>query len=366
MTETANYGAQPTSGDATVPADVENFFDKYSRGMKIVVEGAQADTGQTPKEIIWTKNKAKLYHYAPAAEKKHPVPILMVYALINRPYILDLMPGNSFIEYLTEEGFDVYMLDWGIPGDEDKDLDFENYVMDYLPRAVKKVLRNSGSDEFTMLGYCMGGTMSAMYASLFPEHLKNLVLLTAPIDFPEGEMGLYSLFTSEKYMNPGLLTDAFGNIPGEMIDTGNRMLKPVTNYVGTYVNMWERLFEDKPMETWLAMNKWVNDGPPFPGATFRQWISEFYQQNKLSKGEIVLRGRRVDLSNIKAPLLNIAGTKDHICALPQAEATMGLVGSEDKEFYPIEAGHVGLMTGRNAKRGLWPKVSSWLGERSGA
>src|SRR5215211_5039532 len=164
MTETANYGAVPTSGDATIPADVENFFDKYSRGMRIVVEGAQADTGQTPKETVWTK-------------KKHPVPILMVYALINRPYILDLMPGNSFIEYLVGEGFDVYMLDWGVPGDEDKDLTFENYVLDYLPRAVKKVLRHSHSDELTMLGYCMGGTMSAMYASLFPENLKNLILM---------------------------------------------------------------------------------------------------------------------------------------------------------------------------------------------
>ena len=138
MTETANYGAVPTSGDAVIPADVENFFDKYSRGMRIVVEGAQADTGQTPKETIWTKNKARLYHYAPNAEKKHPVPILMVYALINRPYILDLMPGNSFIEYLVGEGFDVYMLDWGIPGEEDKDMNFEDYVLDYIPRAVKK------------------------------------------------------------------------------------------------------------------------------------------------------------------------------------------------------------------------------------
>src|SRR5215204_6310967 len=165
MTETANYGAVPTSGDAAIPADVENFFDKYSRGMRIVVEGAQADTGQTPKETV-------------CAKKKHPVPVLMVYALINRPYILDLMPGNSFIEYLVGEGFDVYMLDWGIPGDEDRDLTFENYVLDYLPRAVKKVLRHSHSDEFTMLGYCMGGTMSAMYASLFPEHLKNLILMT--------------------------------------------------------------------------------------------------------------------------------------------------------------------------------------------
>src|ERR671929_2043845 len=199
MTETANYGAVPTSGDAAIPADVENFFDKYSRGMRIVVEGAQADTGQTPKETVWTKNKAKLYHYAPNAEKKHPVPILMVYALINRPYILDLMPGNSFIEYLVGEGFDVYMLDWGIPGDEDKDMSLEHYVMDYLPRAARKVMRTSGSEEFTLFGYCMGGTMSAMYASLFPERLKNLVLLTTPVAFPQEEIGAYRLFTSEKY-----------------------------------------------------------------------------------------------------------------------------------------------------------------------
>ncbi len=350
--------------NAVVPSDVENFFDKYSQGMSIVVEGAQADTGQTPKETVWTKNKAKLYHYQTEAEKKYETPILIVYALINRPYILDLMPGNSFIEYLTGEGYDVYMLDWGIPGDEDKDMSFEDYVLDYIPRAVRKVLRNSGAEQITLLGYCMGGTMSAMYASLFPDKLKNLILMTAPVSFPKDEMGLYSLFTGEKHMNPDLLADAFGNIPGDMIDTGNRMLKPVTNYVGTYVNMWERIFEDKPMETWLAMNKWVNDGPPFPGATFKQWIREFYQQDKLVKGEIKLRGKRVNLSNISMPLLNIAGKKDHICTLPQAEATMDLVSSQDKEFFVLDAGHVGLMTGRGAKKGLWPKVTGWLESRS--
>src|ERR687895_1712158 len=356
---------QRASNGGAAPPEVQNFFDKYRAGMRVMLEGAQADTGRTPKEVVWTKNKAKLYRYEPSAEKKYPVPILMVYALINRPYVLDLLPDNSFIEYLVGEGFDVYLLDWGIPGDEDEDMSFEHYVLDYLPRAAKKVMRISGSGEFTLFGYCMGGTMSAMYASLFPEHLKNLVLLTAPISFPREEIGLYKLFTDSKYLNPGLLADAFGNIPGEMIDTGNRMLKPVTNYVGTYVNMWERIFDEKPMETWLAMNKWVNDGPPFPGAAFKQWINEFYQENKLVKGEIQLRGRRVDLSNIKVPLLNIAGKKDHICTLPQAEATMDLVGSEDKEFFVLDAGHVGLMTGRGAKKGLWPKVSGWLETRSG-
>ena len=139
------------------PADLWDLFDKYAEGVKTIVEGAQADTGQTPKEVIWTKNKAKLYHYQSQAEKKHPVPVLLIYALVNRSYILDLIPGNSFVEYLLDEGFDVYMLDWGVPGREDKDLSFENYVLDYMPRAVKKVLRNSGAEEFTLFGYCMGG-----------------------------------------------------------------------------------------------------------------------------------------------------------------------------------------------------------------
>ena len=351
---------------SVVPSDAENFFDKYSKGMSIVVEGAQADTGRTPKETIWTKNKAKLYHYQTEDEKKHPTPILIIYALINRPYVLDLMPGNSLIEYLCEQGYDVYMLDWGVPGDEDKDMTFEDYVLDYIPRAIRKVLRNSHQEQLSLLGYCMGGTMSAMYASLYPEKLKNLILLTAPTDFNKDEIGLYKLFTDDKYIDVDVLADAFGNIPGEMIDTGNRMLKPVTNYVGTYVSMWERIFDDKPMETWLAMNKWVNDGPPFPGATFKQWITEFYQHNKLAKGEIKLRGKRIDLSNIETPLLNIAGSKDHICTLPQAEATMSLVNSQDKEFFVLDAGHVGLMTGRGAKKGLWPKVSDWLSTRSDA
>jgi len=333
--------------------------------MQIILEGAQAETGQTPKEVIWTKNKAKLYHYEPMTEQRFPVPILLVYALINRYYVLDLIPGNSLVEYLVSHGFDVYMLDWGTPGDEDNNLTFEHYVLDYIHRAVKKVLRHAHAEEFTLLGFCMGGTMSAMYAALFPaKPLKNLILLTSPIDFTPESMGLYGLWTSEKYFDPDILVEAFGNIPGELVDTGNRLVKPITNYVGTYVTMWDRIMHDKPMDTWLAMNKWVNDGVPFAGAAFKQWIREFYQQNKLVKGEIHLRGKQVDLSHITCPLLNIAGKKDHICTLPQAEATMNLVSSQDKEFFVLDAGHVGLLTGSEARRDLWPKIGNWLELRS--
>jgi polyhydroxyalkanoate synthase subunit PhaC len=349
----------------TTQSDFENAIKKYRTGMQIILEGAKADTGQTPKEVIWTKNKAKLYHYEPKVEKRSPVPILMIYALINRPYVLDLMPGNSLVEYLVGKGFDVFMLDWGTPGDEDKKLSFEDYVLDYIPRAVKKVLRASHAEEISLLGYCMGGTMTAMYAALFPDKpLRNLILLTAPTDFTPDDMGLFGVWTNEKYFNPDRVVEAFGNVPGDFIDTGNRMVKPVTNYVGSYVTMWDRIMQGKSMDTWLAMNKWVNDGVPFAGEAFRQWIKDFYQQNKLVKGEITLRGRRVDLSQITCSVLNIAGKKDHICTLPQAEATMRYISSQDKEFFVVDAGHVGLLTGSDAKKVLWPKILSWLELRS--
>jgi polyhydroxyalkanoate synthase len=257
------------------------------------------------------------------------------------------------------------MLDWGTPGDEDKNLSFENYVLDYIPRAVKKVLRYSQAEELTLFGFCMGGTMSAMYAALFPgKPLKNLVLLTTPIDFTTESLGLYGLLTSEKYIDLDLMLEAFGNIPGELIDIANRMVKPIKNYIGTYVTMWDRIMNDKPIDSWLAINKWVNDGVAFPGAAFRQWIRDFYQQNKLVKGEIQLRGQRVELSHIVCSVLNIAGKRDHICTLPQAEATMSLIGSQDKEFFVPDAGHIGLLTGADASKGLWPNIRSWLEPRS--
>ena len=350
-------------GNSATPS-IEDLFEKYVEGLEIIAEGARADTGQTPKEVIWTRNKAKLYHYEPGKEKKHRVPILLIYALVNRSYILDLMPGNSFVEHLLSEGFDVYMLDWGIPGKEDQEMSFENYVLDYMPRAVKKVLRNSGAEELTMFGYCMGGTLSVMYASLFPEGLKNLVLLATPVDFTPEDVGLYGIWFSDRYQDPDLVKDTFGNVPAPLAYTGTAMLRPITNYIGAYVPMWELLAKDKPMDSWAAMNKWANDPVPVPGATYKQWIEEFYQQNKLVKGEVKLRGREVDLSNITMPVLNLAGEKDHLCFLPQAEAVMELISSEDKEFVVLDAGHVGLVMGRGAREGLWPQTTDWLELRS--
>jgi polyhydroxyalkanoate synthase len=374
------------TGRSATPLGVHDYdnpetirFKKYATGLQLILQGTGIETGRTPKEVVWTRGKARLYRCEPEKPKKHPVPVLLVYALILRPYILDLVPGNSLVEYLVNEGFDVYLLDWGIPGDEDRDLSFEDYVLDYLPEAVENVLRSSHAGELTLFGYCQGGTMAAMYAALFPGGpLKNLVLLATPVDFaPEdpGLFGLWTVLTSKRYFDPNLLFDpdplveTFGNVPGDLpgrlVDAGTSALKPLTDYAGTYASLWERMKQEESLNSLLAVSKWVDDGVPFPGEAFRQWIRDFYQQNRLAKGELELRGRRVELSNIVCPVLDIAGSKDFICPLSQAKPTMDLVESEDKEMLVLDAGHVGLMAGPVAREELWPRIGAWLGARSG-
>ena len=336
---------------------------KYATGAHLILESEPVETGRTPRELVWTKNKAKLYHFAPE-EQRHPVPVLLVYALILRPYVLDLIPNNSLIEYLVGEGFDVYLLDWGVPGDEDRDLSFEHYVLDYLPRMVRKVLRASGSDELTLFGYCQGGTIAAMYASFFPDKpLRNLVLLATPVGFATKEtQGLFKPLTSERFFDPDPVIDAFGNVPAtDLFGSGRRLPGAASDRPEIEpAHLAREAFTD----SFLAASEWVDDGVPFPGEAFRSWVLDFYRHDRLARGELELRGRRVEISNVRVPLLCVAGEEDVICPLPQAEAAMGLVGSRDKELFTLDAGHVGLMAGPVAKGKFWPRLVDWLARRS--
>jgi polyhydroxyalkanoate synthase len=348
--------------------ELEHQVQRFEQLLALGFNPPQVPVGLTPKEEIWSKNKTRLYRYVPVKDTLYPVPVLLIYALINRPYILDLTPGNSFIEYLVGQGFDVYLLDWGVAGDEDKNLKFDDYVLDYLPRAIQKVLKTSGAETFTLLGYCIGATIAALYAGqqqrvCAPDGpLKNMVLLTAPIDFTDAD--LFSVWLDKRYFDVDRLVDTFGNIPPEFMDFGNKLLKPITNFLSTYTNLYDRMYDERFVNGWRAMNQWVNDGVPFPGEAYRQWVKEFYQQNALARGTFKLRGRPVNLANITCPLLNIAAERDHIVQLPQATRVMDLVGSADKEFVVMPGGHVGLVVGRAAVKTLWPKVSSWIAERS--
>jgi polyhydroxyalkanoate synthase len=349
------------------PEQVAAAQARYAEGIQVVIDSLEVPVGLTPKEVVWTLNKAKLYRYKPTRppEKRHPVPLLLVYALINKPFIFDLAPGRSFVEYMVDQGFDMYLLDWGAPGPEDQGITFDDYVTEYLSRAVRKVIRVSGADEVSMLGYCLGATLTAVYAGLYPEApIRNIILLTAPIDFSSSPEGSMAMWLEEERLDVDRIVGAFGNVPGELIRFWAKLLKPAENFVGAYVNVWKNLDNEQAVQGWQAINRWVEDVIPFAGSAFRQFVLDYVRGNELIKGQHEAKGQRVDLSNIRAPLLNIVAKYDHIVAQSQAESIMDLVSSEDKELRIIPSSHVGIMASGRARYKLWPGVVEWLASRS--
>ncbi len=312
--------------------EIERTTKSSDMAARIATNRIKVAVGQTPKEQIWALNKMRLYHYYPQVppEQRKAVPILLVFALINRPYIFDLRPGNSFVEFLLRHGYEVYLLDWGTPGPEDAHYNFEDFSLKFLPRAVRAMQRHSKKREFTMLGWCIGATIVTIYAAMRPDDgLRNLILLTAPIDFSDKEGSTFSRWLNTEYYNVDELVRQFGNVPSTEIEYGNKMLKPVENYIGTYLKLWDNLDNPAVVEAWLAMNTWVTDNVDFPGAAFRQWVVEFFRENRLMENKLMMEGRIVDLANIKANLLNVIADKDHIVPNCQSRSIMDRVGSKD-------------------------------------
>jgi polyhydroxyalkanoate synthase len=289
----------------------------------------------------------------------HETPIFLVLPLINRAYILDLRPGASFAEFLLGQGYDVFLIDWGTPADEDRALDITALVTRYLPRAARAIQKAAGVEQMTVLGYCIGGALAACFVALYPEMARNMILLTAPIDFADA--GQFGRMTARGIFPVDRLTDTYPTIPGALPDVGSKLLNPVASYVSTYVRLGERLGDPNfDVEGWQALYRWVNDSVPFAGAAFRQWIVEFYQENRLIKDKLEMDGRPVRLGNITCPVLNVAASRDPIAPRATTSVITHHVASKDATEIVIEGGHVGIVVGRTASRDLWPRIGSWL------
>ena len=333
----------------------------------VKVTTTRAPIGQTPRQAIWTLNKATLFRYTPVvpAEKRHPIPVLLVFALMNKSAILDLRPGNSFVEFLLQKGYVVYLIFWGSPGPEVAQTVLGDYVLEYIPRAVRKLRSFSGSEEFNLLGWCIGAMLVTLYCSLRPtEGPKSLVLLTAPLDFTDHDKISLAKMTEERFFDVDRMLQVYGNMPGGFIDYGAKMLKPVENFVGGYMRLFDNLDNTKIVDSWHAMNTWVSDAIPLAGAAYRQFIVDLYRENKLVKGTLSVRGERVDLKQLRASLLNVIGEDDHITPPCQSERLLDLVGSTDKQLLRLPGGHIGLMAGHSASEVAWPKIDAWLSKRS--
>jgi len=328
----------------------------------IVLTTPDAQIGRTPRDVVWTHRNTTLYRYR-SSRRTHPIPVLLVFALINRPEIFDLRAGHSFVEFLRDEGFDVFLVDWGEPDEEDADMGVAEYVCDELHWAVRETLRASGHEELSVIGWCIGGTLSTMYCALHPQGpVRNAVLLTTPIDPSDS---LYATWVGGDDFDVDLIADSYPAIPGGGVDWANKLMKPVTNYVSTYRRLWNNVREGKPVrESYQAMARWVADNPAFPSNAYRQWITWMYKENRLVGGRVRLRDERVDLRRIEQNLLVVTAGADHIAPRVGTLPLLDLVSSQDVTHLDRPGGHIGLMAGSKAKHEIWPELSEWLSERS--
>lgn len=329
----------------------------------VILTTPDAPIGQTPRDVVWTHRGTTLYRYR-SSRREHAIPVLLVFALINRPEIFDLRRGSSFVEFLLGEGFDVFLVDWGVPDEEDSEMGLAEFVCDELHWTVRETLRAAGEEELTLLGWCIGGTLCAIYCALHPVGaVRNAVLLTTPID---PSSSLYALWVGHDEFDVDLIAERYRVVPGGGIDFANKLMKPVTNYTTTYRRLFQNILDGKDArESYQAMAKWVTDNPPFPSRAYREWITWMYKENRLVAGRLRLREERVDLSRIEQNLLVVTAGADHIAPPDGTVPLLDLVSSEDVTYFDRPGGHIGLMAGSKAKHEIWPELADWLRERSG-
>lgn len=345
---------------ATVSNELFEFNRKLLKSYNTLSQIQEVDVDSTPYQVIYTEDKLKLRYYQAQAEKRCKTPLLICYALVNRPYMIDLESKRSMLQRLLELGLDVYLIDWGYPDAADRYLDLDDYINEYLNNSVHAVCNHADSKQTNLLGICQGGTFSLCYSALNPNMIKNLITMVTPVDFQTEDNLLYHL---AKYVDADLAVDTYGNIPGGMLNDSYNSLMPMRLGIQKNLGMPNQLENRESALSFLRMEKWIYDSPDQAGEAFRQFITQFFQQNRLIKKEAMIGEKQVDLANISQPVLNIFGSFDHLVPPRASTALKEHVSSQDYQEIEVKAGHIGVFVSGKSQTQVAPAIVEWLAER---
>jgi polyhydroxyalkanoate synthase len=336
--------------------------EKVLKSKDVLLGALDTSIATTPYEVVYKESRVKLKHYLPIAESRVRTPLLMVYALVNRETMLDLQPGRSLVQNLLKEGVDVYMIDWGYPTRKDRFQTIDDHVNGFLNNIVDFIRQRHGIPKINIMGACMGGTFSIMYSALHPQKVKNLITIVTQSNF-DTDKSLLNIWA--KAIDPDLVVDTHGNLPGDALNVGFLLLNPARLIVDKYVGYFENIDDKAFVENFIRMEKWIFDSPDVPGEVFRQFIKDFFQKNLLIQNKMELGGKRVDLGNITMPVINIYGRFDHLVPPEACEILISKIGSRDKENLCIDTGHIGIFVSGKSQKELAPRMARWLGDRDG-
>jgi polyhydroxyalkanoate synthase len=344
-----------------VRRDVERNALRARNGVKLAAGLDRPELGQTPRDLIWSSGRCELWRYRSDTVSLGP-PLLMVFSLVSKSYILDLQPGNSFVEHLQAAGFDVFLVDWAPADERHADEKLEDYADDYLPEAVARTCEAAGTRSVNLLGYCFGGVLTLLYAAHHPDApLRSLTVMATPVDF--SDWGLISEVARKGRLDVDDLIDETGNVPASSISQSFRLLKP-TGEIRQYATLLDNVWNSEYVTAYQAMTTWANDHVPFPGAAARQTLEMLVRDNAFMTGQLRLGGDAVSLSDITIPMLTVIAERDHIVPEPVAAPLPGLLGSQDNDVLRLDAGHIGLAVGRTAAKVTIPQIIEFLKKRS--
>ena len=334
---------------------------KLEAGIDTLREMDEVHFGVTAREEVWRDGKTVLYRFVGDKPATAKVPLLVSYALVNRPYMVDLQADRSLVQGLLERGEDVYIIDWGYPDRSDRFLTLEDYIERYIGGAVDHLRRTHAVPAVNLLGICQGGVFSLCYSALNPAKVRNLVTMVTPVDFHTAD-NMLSNWNRE--IDVDLLVDTLGNIPADMMNLTYLMLKPWRLFAQKYVGMVDILDDRRAMEDFLRMEKWIFDSPDQAGEAFRDFNKQFFQQNRLVTGGAVVGDREVHLGLVEMPILNIYAEQDHLVPPDASRALRDLAGTRDYTELSFKGGHIGIYVSGRAQKEVPQTIHDWLAKRS--
>lgn len=336
--------------------------DEMRNSLEVLSSPLDTELAQTEYDVVYEEDRIKLKHYRPLCKSQYNVPLFIVYALINRETMLDLQPDRSVIQNLLQNGIDVYMLDWGYPTRKDRFVTIDDHVNGYIHNAVNHILQEHNLQSLNLMGVCMGGTFSTIYAAQHPEKVKNLILTVTPINFAT-DTGLLHTWWGSKQFDVDRLVDVMGNVSGDFLNQNFLLMNPARLLIDKYYGFLQNVSNKKFVENFIRMENWIFDSPDVPGETFRQFIKDCYQNNLLIQNTMQVGGQTVDLNKVTMPVLNFYGQFDHLVPPAACEHTTKALGSKDAEDVNLKTGHIGIYVSSKSQKEFVPKICSWLKER---
>lgn len=337
----------------------QHYMDFFSAWNKLI-EPIRDNVNRSEVEVIKMDKGFQLLHYKPLTKKRFKTPLLVVYSLINRHYILDLLPKVSVIRHFLENGFEVYATDWTTPSSAQKSITLEEHVQTYVGNSVKKVQEITGEQKISLFGYCWGGIFTLAYSALHPDSVRNLILHATPVDLEKPNTVIENL---TKHVDADKLVDTLGNVPGSLINMAFILRNPLETAL-KYSTFFSKPRNSDEIMQFFAIETWLYDSRPIIGEIYREIIDKIYKKNLLIKNKMKIGPKTVDLKNITMPVLNIVGMRDDLVPPDSARYIMCEFQSDDKELIEFPTGHIGLCISKKAHEQLWPKVTKWLASRS--